>query len=86
MAVIGDLAESPNGRIEPVRSEDVTLAVELAGRLPSAGSRDPVHAAAMRRLGVSRVITADTDFDRLEGVVRLDPARVTEWERTVTAA
>ena len=35
-----------------------------------------VHLAVMKRLGVSRIITADTDFDRLPEVERLDPADV----------
>ena len=39
----------------------------------------------MQRLRVGRIISADTDFDRLEGVDRLDPACVGEWERSIPA-
>jgi hypothetical protein len=39
----------------------------------------------MRRLGVERIISADTDFDRLEGIDRLDPARMSEWGRAILA-
>jgi hypothetical protein len=33
----------------------------------------------MARLGVERIISADTDFDRLPGVTRLDPMLIGEW-------
>ena len=42
-------------------------------------ARDLVHAAVMKRLGVDRIISADTDFDNLPGVIRLAPAEVGEW-------
>ena len=35
-----------------------------------------VHLAVMQRLNVRRIVTADTDFDRLPEVERLDPADV----------
>ena len=40
----------------------------------------------MQRLRVSRIISADTDFDRLEGIQRLDPARIEEWEDFIPTA
>ena len=49
-------------------------------------ARDLVHAAVMQRLGVSRIISADTDFDRLEGIDRLDPIRIEEWEDSILSA
>ena len=42
-----------------------------------------VHTAVMQRLGADHIISADTDFDRLEGIVRLNPARIMEWERSI---
>ena len=33
----------------------------------------------MRRVGADRVVSADTDFDRIGDVERLDPAEVGEW-------
>ena len=30
-----------------------------------------------------RIISADTDFDRLPGLTRLDPANVREWSDSV---
>ena len=32
------------------------------------------------------IISADTDFDRLPGLTRLDPARVGEWSDAVLAS
>ena len=81
--VVRAFAEAMRGRVEPVHGEDVILATELADRHPGVSARDLVHAAVMRRLGVSRIISADTDFDRLEGVDRLDPARFEEWEDSI---
>ena len=84
--VVRAFAEAMRGRIEPVYGEDITLATELADRHPGVSARDLVHAAVMQRLGVSRIISADTDFDRLEGIQRLDPARIEEWEDSILAA
>ena len=84
--VVRAFAEAMRGRIEPVHGEDVILATELADRHPGVSARDLVHAAVMQRLGVSRVISADTDFDRLEGIERLDPAHIEEWEDAILTA
>ena len=69
----------------PVHAADAALAAELAGIDPHVGARGLVHAAVMRRLAASRIISADTDFDRLAGVKRLDPLGVGEWEGSVLA-
>jgi len=84
--VVRAFAEAMCERVEPVYGEDVILATELADRHPGVSARDLVHAAVMQRLGVSRVISADTDFDRLEGIERLDPARTEEWEDSILTA
>ena len=84
--VIRAFSEAMNGRIEPVHADDVLSASELADRYPGISARDLVHLAVMQRLGVVRIISADTDFDRLEGVDRLDPTRVGEWERSISAS
>ena len=81
--VLKAFAEALHGRIEPVLAEDVLVAAESAGRHSGVSARDLVHTAVMQRLGISRIISADTDFDRLDGVDRLDPSRVTEWERSI---
>ena len=84
--VVRAFAEAMRGRIEPVHGQDVILAAELADRYTGVSARDLVHAAVMQRLGVDRIISADTDFDRLEGMDRLDPARLEEWQGAVLAA
>ena len=77
--VIESFAEVMHGRIEPILGEDVQLAASLADHHPPMSSRDLLHAAVMQRLGLYRIVTADTDFDGLPGVTRLDPADVTDW-------
>ena len=84
--VVRAFAEAMRGRIEPVHGEDVILAVELADRHPGVSARDLVHTAVMQRVGVSRIISADTDFDRPDGIQRLDPARIEEWEDYISTA
>ena len=81
--VICAFAEVMHGRIEPVHAEDILSASQLADRYPDVSARDLVHAAVMQRLGTNRIISADTDFDSLEGVDRLDPIHVGEWERSI---
>ena len=83
--VLRAFAEALHGRIEPVVAADVLAAADMADRHRDVSARDLVHTAVMRRLGASQIISADADFDRLEGIVRLDPLRVEEWERSIPA-
>ena len=78
-------AEAISGRIEPVLADDVFWAIHLADHNPEVSSRDLLHAAVMRRLGSTRIVSADADFDRLPGIERLDPARLGQWERLILA-
>ena len=75
--------EVMHGRIEPVYANDVDAAANLADLHPDVSARDLVHAAVMERLGADRIISADTDFDRLLGVTRLDPTEATDWLSSV---
>ena len=77
--VLRGFAEVMHGRIEPVYAGDIRLTARLADSHLGVSARDLLHAAVMRRLGADRIISADTDFDRLPGVTRLDPAHVGEW-------
>ena len=81
--VLQGFAEVMHGRIEPIYEEDIRLAAELADLHPTISARDLVHAAVMRRLGSIRIISSDTDFDRLPGVIRLDPTDMEEWANSV---
>ncbi len=82
---VRSFAQVMHGRIEPVYAEDVLLAARLADSHPGISARDLVHAAVMQRLGVNRIISVDTDFDRLPNVTRLDPVRLEEWADSVLA-
>ncbi len=77
--VFNDFAEAMHGRIEPVYAGDVSHATTLADDHPSINARDLVHTAVALRLGVSRIISTDADFDRIPGVTRLAPERIGEW-------
>ena len=81
--VVRAFADAMRERIEPVHGDDVTLVAELADRHPGVSARDLVHAAVMQRLGIDRIISADTDFDRLEDINGLDPARIEEWHSAI---
>ena len=78
--VVLAFAEIMEGRIEPVLAEDVLSAAGAADRHAGVSSRDLVHAAVMQRLGSTHIVSADTDFDHLPGIERLDPSRIGEWE------
>ena len=80
--VLRAFAEAMDGRVEPVLAEDVLSASRLADRHPDVSARDLVHAAVMQRMGTGRIISADTDFDRIEGLERLDPGQSGEWEHS----
>ncbi|MYA19297.1 MAG: type II toxin-antitoxin system VapC family toxin [Chloroflexi bacterium] len=83
--VLRGFGELMHDRIEPVLARDIDLATTLADHHPRVSSRDLVHAAVMERLGTDRIISADTDFDRLPGLTRLDPDRVQDWSDAVLA-
>lgn len=83
--VFNGFVEAMHGRIEPVYAEDVVHAAALADDHPGVSSRDLVHAAVALRLGVSRIISTDTDFDRLPVVTRLAPERIDDWADALPA-
>ena len=60
-----------------IEAVDVVIAREATRISYQAGISpyDSVHVAVMRRLGISEIVSADTDFDRVNGIKRLDPLR-----------
>ncbi len=80
---LADFAELMHDRMEPVQADDLGVAVAMADSHPHASARDLVHAAVMARLGVDMIVTADSDFDSLPGVRRLDPADVDTWRASL---
>ncbi len=81
--VVRGFAEVMLDRVEPVHVEDIVEAASMADRHQSISARDLVHAAVMSRIGIDRIVSADTDFDRLPGITRLDPTKVGEWEGSI---
>ena len=71
------------GRIEPVGARDVEAAALLADHHPDLAGRDLLHVAVMQRLGIAQIVSADHDFERIAGVLRLDPADVGRWRAQV---
>lgn len=77
--VFSTFANLMEGRVEPMFAEDVTRAAELVDTYPRLSARDLVHIAVMERAGATAIVTADTTFDNLAGVERLDPAKAATW-------
>lgn len=69
----------------PITLRDVERASVIAERYPHISSRDAVHTAVMLRAGATHVVSADTGFDQISEIERLDPMLVGEWRERVTA-
>lgn len=54
-----------------IEEEDVLRARDLVIGAKALSARDALHVAVMVREGISRVMSFDTDFDRVPGIVRL---------------
>ena len=70
-------------RVEPVQIADVEGAATLADSHQQLSSRGLLHPAVMQRLGLRQMISADTGFDTLPGLERLDPADLVHWRESV---
>lgn len=66
-----------------VCATDVFLAHALMGQYPQVPPRDLLHAAVMKNNGLGAILSADRDFDAIEGIKRLDPM---DWLATETEA
>ena len=62
-------------RILPIGEMDVHLARRLAERYPSLSLRDLIHLAVMIRNELPDIISADTGFDAVTQVRRIDPLK-----------
>jgi predicted nucleic acid-binding protein len=58
----------------PVTHADMRLTCQLLADHPSLPVRDAVHCAVMITNGITRIISADTHFDSLPDIQRIDPA------------
>jgi len=61
--------------ILPVTEADIRLAIDLfdSHRVVGLKPRDAIHAATMQNNGISQLVSADRDFERLDFVTRIDP-------------
>lgn len=84
-AVIQQFLVLMEGHVEDVTMADMRAALRLADHHEDVSARDLLHAGVMQRLGVTHVVSADHDFDRIAGVERLDPAAVESWQALLTA-
>lgn len=62
------------GHILPIAGADVREARELTAGYPSLDPRDLIHLAVMQRHKVQEIITADTGFDTVGAIRRIDPS------------
>lgn len=58
----------------PVEQEDVLQARDVLMSTPQLSARDALHVAVMERRGVSRILSFDQGFDRVQTIERL-PSR-----------
>lgn len=78
--IFSEFAAAMGSAVLPVERADVVLAAELSDQYgPGPSTRDLIHAAVMRRHGLSRVVTADRHFDGFADMERLDPLLLDEW-------
>ena len=81
--IFHEFVNTMRGSIESVQPDDAIVAAELANQDLRVGGHDLIHVAVMRRLGINEIISADRDFDRIDGVHRLDPATIDRWPYSV---
>jgi len=61
-------------RLHDFRGRDLDLALRLAGRHEAIDLRDAVYAGTALANGIDAILSADRDFDPVEGLDRIDPA------------
>ncbi len=77
--VVESFAAMMYGRVSSVAIDDVLAAGQLARTHRGLSTRDLLHLAVMHRLGVTCIVTADADFDKVPGIIWMDPAEGREW-------
>lgn len=58
--------------------EDLLRAMERIEERSELTPRDAIHVAAMERHGIETLVSADTHFDGVEGLRRIDPSALAE--------
>ncbi|MGI8728172.1 MAG: type II toxin-antitoxin system VapC family toxin [Solirubrobacterales bacterium] len=63
-------------RLHGFGPSDLEPALGLVDEHPGLPTRDAIHAATALNRGVKEILSADKDFDRLEGLARIDPSEI----------
>jgi len=56
---------------------DVSSACILLDQYPRLSARDALHASTMLRNGIDTIVSADADFDSVDGIRRVTPSALT---------
>ena len=69
------------GRVDPIVVKTPGIPSRLSRSTPGRGlASNGYHCNGHQSiLGVTRIVTADADFDRAPGIIRLDPVDDNEW-------
>lgn len=59
--------------ILPVTAHHTVRALEILPQHPQLSTRDAVHVATMEARGIRKMLSADTDFNAVPSVERIDP-------------
>ena len=66
-----ELLHDGTDEVFPIEYEDVDRSRAVLEANPGLSARDALHVAIMKRYGVTRILSFDTGFDKVEGIVRL---------------
>jgi predicted nucleic acid-binding protein len=72
-------------RLHAVEPQDAEMAAELFAGSERLSARDAVFAAVAIRQGLDTILSADSDFDGVPGLRRLDPAEPTAMKELTGA-
>jgi predicted nucleic acid-binding protein len=76
LSAYDDFRTVVEGNVLEVDASDLARARELADLHPRLPATDLLHLATMERHEITAIVTADKHFDRIEGIERLDPAKL----------
>jgi predicted nucleic acid-binding protein len=62
--------------IFPITIKEINLAGELLEKHKDISARDALHASVMILNGIAEICSTDGDFDKIEGIKRIDPAEL----------
>ena len=66
-----DVIQAAVEEIYPVEYNDVLAAKDILQRISRLTARDAIHLAIMKRRGIGKIFSFDSDFDDLPGIYRI---------------